>query len=472
MPGRHAGRRRGWLARHPAWPITFLLAGYPLWWVLGVADYMFVVLAIPMAWRLYTWRSRRLRPVRLPPGFLLWMLFLVCMACGAMTLGLTAPETAASPASHRIFSFTLRALSYLACTVVMLYAGNLNEDELPRRRLAWLMGLLAIYTVVGGLGGTFAPTFQFNAALSVLVPHSVQQGMLNQGMLHPSLAQIQNVLGTAAGRPDAPYDYTNTWGNCLAILAPWLIVAWYVEGTRRQRWIAAAALVLSVIPIVYSLNRGLWLALIVVIYLAVRLAARGRLAVLALFGAGLAVAAVLFLATPLSTLVSLRITHQTDNAVRTSLTQISIRDAAASPIIGYGDTRHEQGSVNSIAVGPTATCPKCGNVNIGGNGQLQLLFICNGFVGAFFYLSFFIYGIWRYRRDGTPYGMAGVLVLLLSLVFLVAYDAVGEPLCFTMLAYAMLWRNEQALTATDRPDDVRPRSGWRDIRERLAIASR
>ena len=194
-----------------------------------------------------------------------------------MTLGLTAPETAASPASHRIFSFTLRALSYLACTVVMLYAGNLNEDELPRRRLAWLMGLLAIYTVVGGLGGT-SPTFQFNAALSVLVPHSVQQGMLNQGMLHPSLAQIQNVLGTAAGRPDAPYDYTNTWGNCLAILAPWLIVAWYVEGTRRQRWIAAAALVLSVIPIVYSLNRGLWLALIVaVIYLAVRLAARGRL---------------------------------------------------------------------------------------------------------------------------------------------------------------------------------------------------
>jgi hypothetical protein len=41
--------------------------------------------------------------------------------------------------------------------------------------------------------------------------------------------------------------------------------------------------------------------------------------------------------------------------------------------------------------------------------------------------------------------MAGVLVLILSFVFMIAYDAIGAPLAITMLAYALLWRNEQAM---------------------------
>src|SRR6266571_7728909 len=40
-PGSYSGPPRRWLARHPAWPVTALLAGYPLWWALGVADFMF-----------------------------------------------------------------------------------------------------------------------------------------------------------------------------------------------------------------------------------------------------------------------------------------------------------------------------------------------------------------------------------------------------------------------------------------------
>ena len=40
-----------------------------------------------------------------------------------------------------------------------------------------------------------------------------------------------------------------------------------------------------------------------------------------------------------------------------------------------------------------------------------------------------------------------MLVLLLSFVFMIAYTAVGAPLAFTMLAYALLWRNDRALRA-------------------------
>jgi len=469
----HARRRRGLLARHPEWPIVALLAGYPLWWAMGVADYMFVALAVPMAVRLYVWHTRGRRPLRLPPGFSLWLLFLVCMLAGILMLRLTAPGTVVSPVSNRIVSFTARAISYGAVTIVLLYAGNLTERELPRRRLAWLLGLLAIYVVVGGVGGVLDPHFQFTAPLALVVPHSVEHAMLNQGMLHPALAQLQAVLGVPQGRPSAPFDYTNTWGNSLAILLPWLVVAWWATGTRRSRWITFAALVISIVPIIYSLDRDLWIALLfAACYLAYRLAARGRLAVLGLTCGGILLVGIVIVTTPLQSLISQRLNHGQSDQIRTDLSGIAIRDALASPVIGFGDTRHIQGSASSIAVGPTANCPQCGQETVGANGQLQLLLVCNGLAGTLFYLAFFIYGAWRYRRDGTPYGMAGVLVLLLSFVFMIAYDAVGEPLCFTMLAYALLWRNDvQMLSPDPESSDLPGESGTAGARRR-AVTSR
>jgi hypothetical protein len=466
------GRRR--LANHPAWPLVALLAGYPLWWVLGIADYMFVVLAIPMAVRLYRWHVHSTRRLRLPPGFLWWMLFLVCMLAGVATLSLSAPGTAVSPMGTRVASFAARSLSYFAATVVLLYAGNLTERELSRRRLAWLLGLVAVYTVGGGLGGVIKPHFQFTAPLAYVVPRRIQGFMQNQGMLHPALAQLQGVLGTVLGRPDAPFDYTDTWGNCLAILIPWLVVGWWSFGGRRQRWIAIVTVGLAIVPAIYSLDRGLWIGLVFsACYLAFRLAARGRFAVLGVVCGGLVLLGVVVLATPLQSLITQRLHHNQDNATRNSLSLIATRDALSSPIIGYGDTRHEQGSVESIAAGPTAKCPKCGYVSVGGNGQLWQLFICNGFVGAALYLAFFAYGIWRYWRDTTPYGMAGVLVLLLSFIFMVSYGAVGEPLCFMMLAYALLWRNDRYRRGLDPGEPGQPALTGRGIQataERRALA--
>ena len=69
-------------------------------------------------------------------------------------------------------------------------------------------------------------------------------------------------------------------------------------------------------------------------------------------------------------------------------------------------------SASSIAVGPTADCPACGQFPVGSNGQLYLLMVCNGWVGTGLFLSFFGYLAWRFRRDRTPYGMAGMLVSL------------------------------------------------------------
>jgi O-antigen/teichoic acid export membrane protein len=439
--GRHRLTRRQWLARHPAWPLTALLAAYPLWWVLGIADLMPVFIAIPMGMRLYAWHVHG-RRVRVPPGFALWLLFLVVMLAGIATLKLTAPGTTATSVASRLISYTDRSASYVAVGVLLLFAGNLTEQECSRRRLAWLLGLVGIYAVVGGLGGVIDPSLQFTSPLAYVLPHGVTQNTLIQSWMHPGFSQAQSVLGSATGRPKAPFDYTNTWGNCVTILLPWLLVAWWK--TRKKRWMALSITAIAVVPILYSLNRAVWIGLaFTLVYLAVRLAAKGKGALLGAIIVGSAVIGLLVVATPLHNIVTERLQHQQSNSIRSTLDELSIQDALASPLIGYGDTRHMQGSPQSIAVGPSSSCILCGQLIIGSTGQFWLLLVADGLVGTVLYLGFFIYGIWRYRRDTTPYGIAGALVLLLGFVYMFAYVAVVVPLAFTMLAYALLWRNDQ-----------------------------
>lgn len=455
--GGRTGSGLGWFARHPDWPIAVLLVGWPAWWFLGILTWASGFLAIPMAWRMYRWRATSTRVIRTPPRFGLWLLFLVVMVVGLTTISLTAPGTLPSPVSNRVISWALRAFDYFGATAILLFAGNLTEEELPRRRLAWQLGIVGIYTVAGGILGTVLPKVHFKSPLAYLVPQSFLATHGNLASLNPSFAQVQNLLGYAHGRPDAPFAYTNMWGNSLAILLPWLLVAGWAYGTRKQRRLTIAVFALAFIPVVASLDRGLWVGIgCIILYLAVRFAARGKLAMLgAVFGV-IALVGIVILVTPVQSLISQRLSHGQSNNGRSSGSLQALQLGLASPIVGWGDTRHQQGSGESIAIGATANCQGCGSKSLGGNGELQNLLITTGLVGAAFYISFFAYGAWRYRRDPTPYGLAGVLVLLLGFVFMFVYDATGPPLAFTMLAYALLWRNERERSLADTATSPEP----------------
>ncbi len=432
--------------REPAWPITFLLVGYPLWWALGVADFMWILLAIPMASRMLQWRSQGTRRLRVPPGFWLWLLFLACAVIGIATLSLTAPGTAPSPVSHRVFAYIDRTLSYIGITVLLLYAGNLTERELPRRRLAWMLGLVAIYATVGGVAAMIKPTLQFSSPMELILPHSLRSNYDIHAIVHPGLAQMQNVLGGANARPKAPFDFTNTWGNCITLLLPWLVAGWWPSGSRRQRLVAGFFLVLAIVPLLYSLNRGAWLgAGLSLVYVFIRLVARRPQMLVGTICLAAAVAGIVAFATPVPSLIAQRLSHGKSNNLRAGLDTLAVQDALSSPVVGYGDTRKQMGSQNTIARGPSAKCAICGQQNVGSTGQLWLLLVCNGVVGTVLYIGFFVLGIRRFRRDRTPYGYAGMLALLLSLLYLISYDALSAPLGFTMLSYAMLWRNDMAL---------------------------
>jgi hypothetical protein len=450
---RRTGRFRA-LARGPAWPVSFLLVGYPIWWALGIADFMWLILAVPMIARMVAWRTRGGRPIRVPPGFGLWLVFLVIMVAGIAAITLVAPGTVPSLVSRRVLSYANRTTGYFGITVLLLYAGNLTERELPRRTLTWMLGLVGVFTVIGGVAGMVLPHLQFSSPFLLVLPKSVQANAFVQASTHPALTQVQNVLGTPGGRPKAPFDYTNTWSDCLTILLPFLLV-WGWLGRRRQRLFALCVTVVAMGPLLYSLNRGAWIGVLLSVgYLAIRLAARGKVALLGGLFAGLALAAMLVAFTPLSSVVTGRIHNGKSNDLRSHLDALAITDGLASPIVGFGDTRQEQGSPASIAVGPSAKCPTCGQLAVGSTGQLWLLLVTDGIAGAFFYLAFFAYGAWRFWRDPSPYGLAGVLVLLLSFWYMLSYDATGAPLGFTVLAYALLWKNDlhrqDALASADQ----------------------
>jgi hypothetical protein len=466
-PARRGHRVGAWLTRHPAWPVTALLAGYPLWWALGIADFMWIGVAIPMASRMFAWRAHRSRPLRLPPGFGLWMAFLIWTVAGVFMLTLSAPGTTVSPVSHRFVAYADRTATYVAITVLLLYVGNLTERELPKRKLMWLLGLLGIYTAVLGVAGILDPAFQFNSPMLHLVPHSLRNNAFIQAQMHPALTQIQNVFGTVTsqgtltgqGRPKAPFDYTNTWGECLTITVPWLLlVCLGARAKRRQRIIGWATAGFALVALIYSLNRGAWIAAgFSVVYLAIRLAAKGRIAVIGGLVGLVALGVVAGVASPLGHVVSQRLQNGKSNPIRSSLFALSMKDGLSSPILGYGDTRQQRGSINSVAIGPTAGCPICGQAEVGSTGQFSLVLICSGFVGVALYFGFFALGAWRYRRDPTAEGMVGMLVILLSFIYMFTYDAVAAPLGLTMLAYAILWRNDRAF----RLAEIGPGNGRR-----------
>jgi hypothetical protein len=438
---RLARRNLSFSERHPAWPITALLVGYPIWWGLGLADFIWVLLIPPMVLQMVAWHING-RRVRVPPGFGLWMLFLIIAVAGIATIGLTAPGTVASPVSHRILAYANRDADYAGVTVLLLYVGNLTEAELSRRRLAWMLGLVGVFTVAGGLAGMVLPHLSFSSPLLHLLPKSERANAFIQASMQPGLSQIQNVLGSPGGRPKAPFDYTNIWGDCLTILLPYLFIGWWDNRNRRKQLIVLGIVLAALAPLLYSLNRGAWIGVAFSVgYLAIRFALRGRRALLGALCAVIAITALLVVATPLKGVVVGRLHNGKSNNLRANLASLSLTDGLASPLIGYGDTRQQQGSTSSIAIGPSPKCPTCGQYEVGSTGQFWLLMICDGVLGTALFLAFFCYGVWYYRRDQSPEAMLGVLVILLSFIYMFTYDAVPAPLGFTMLAYAMMWKN-------------------------------
>ncbi|GAA4597611.1 O-antigen ligase [Actinoplanes octamycinicus] len=425
----------------PAWPVTGILLLYPLWWALGLGVLIFPLLAVPMLVLLIRRRAAG-RPLRLPPGFAWWAIFLIAVVVSIAALGADPAQTVVERAAGRLPAVLYKLSMYLSLTVLLLYTGNLTERELPRRRLVRLLAGMFVLTVLGGLLGMVAGTFEFTSPVEWLLPHGIRSKGFVRSLVHPYAAQIMDIVGGEKPRPAAPWGYTNTWGNNFCLLVPWLLVAAAASARRSRKVLAWVCLLVAVAPAVVSLNRGLWIGLgVLVLYVSARYILAGKLWVLGALALASAAIAIALTATPLGDTVQARLDNGKSNGVRSFLIERALDGFADSPVIGYGGTRNTLGGRNSITVGESSECERCGNFTVGGNGQLWQLLYAHGAVGAAGYLGFFGYGLWRFRRDRTAVGVAGSAALVSSFSAMLWYNSLVTPLAFMVLAYALLWRN-------------------------------
>jgi hypothetical protein len=263
------------------------------------------------------------------------------------------------------------------------------------------------------------------------------------------------VLGYFQARPRAPFAFANSCGSNLALYLPFFVAAMFAAGGKGRRAVritsALVILVLAAIPVVYSLNRGLWACLgLGCVGLGILILRRGRLGTIAAAAVLSVVALFAFAASPLGTIYQERLDHQHSNDRRSQLLIETVTSTASgSPIVGFGSTRDVQGSFASIAGASTPDCPACGVPPLGTQGYLWFVIFAHGFVGMVLFLAFFSIALSRCWRCRTTNETLCTFVLAFFFLQLLIYDTLGEPLLTAMIAVACVCREQAASPRRD-----------------------
>jgi hypothetical protein len=324
-----------------------------------------------------------------------------------------------------IRSFSVRAAFYVSAGIYLVFVYNLPEAGEHRRRLltatVWFFG----FVVAVSLAAAVIPIADFTTPFEALLPRGLSSNPFVRELVHGQIAQVHTFLGFPVPRPAAPFAYTNQWGAAIGVLAPVVV---YGASRIRRGWARAMAwtiVVASVMPIIYSLNRGLWLSLAAGgTYAAARLAVRGRARPLFNIAIAVMIATILVLVTPLGELVFDRLDTGHSDDRRTDLVGQSIETTLESPVFGHG--------------GPVPDLDSPTRAPIGTHGQLWLLGVSHGAVGAVLYI--FALGFFWLRtlsggeRDLAFWVNVSVFVALVQLPF---YDHLFVPLQFVFVFVAL-----------------------------------
>lgn len=425
---------------NPSWPFVVYFGAFPVWWVLGLGTLGFLLMAVPLGYYLL-----RRRDVAVPRGFGAWLLFLSVIIVGAVVLWVPVPGLVPEAGPGRLLPWAYRLLWFAAVTVVMLFIGNTTEKQFPTKRIVQLMAWMFLITMAGGYAGHYLYRIDFPSILEVLLPRSIANNVFVSTQIHPGLAQIQNILGYESPRPMAPFQYANSWGANYGMLLPFFLLTFKYTRSLPQRFLFVVVLLAAVPPIIFSLNRGLWLGLGVLSLVAfIRLAVKGQwVAVISLSVVSVIAYGVLLL-TPLWDVLLTRLENPHSNEGRSNLIGITVRTTAEySPLIGFGSTRQRQSNFFSIAAGATADCHQCSPPQLGTQGTLWYLIFGTGLIGTVLFLYFIIRRYWPALTHPKPVAGAMVYPGLFFLCVLPVYDLVSSPLMILMIGAGVLWRIER-----------------------------
>jgi xanthosine utilization system XapX-like protein len=406
--------RRGRLPE--GWPVLALFGAFPLWWALGLSSVICIIAAVPML----VWLLARGR-VRVPRGFGWWLAFLFWMLLSATQLD----------EARRWYAFSYRGVLYLSMTVMFVYVYNLPRSAMPTRRIVLALALFWATVICFGFAALAAPDFRLTTPVSLLLPAPLETSPYAQDLFSPKLAQVQTFIGYALTRPAAPFTYTNEWGGAVGLLTPMALAAIGMLRSYLLRNAIRVLLVASLVPIVISANRGLWVGLAVgLVYAAMRVALRGNaralvaiVGFLALIGAGV-------LLTPLDRYLTDRLAHQHSNERRESLADQAVAGALERPLLGYGGPRESSETPNAP--------------DIGTHGQVYLVIFSHGIPGLAFFGGWWLWVLWISRRAATGPPLWCHVMLLVGVLEFLYYDMMPTQLHLMMVVAAVAWRDREA----------------------------
>ena len=399
----------------PRWPFTAMLALFPVWWVLGVAEMAW----IPLAGLMVVLMARR-GGITVPRGFAVWLLFLVLMC--ASVIGIDT--------SGRMIGFVYRVLLYLTITVVFVYVYNARE-QLTMRYMLGVFTLFWLWAVIGGFAGIFFPEFSFRTPLAYVLPQGLQSNELIGEMVVRRLTQYNPDSWLALDpRPSAPFLYTNGWGNVYSITLPMVIGYLTLIPRGRRFWMLIVAIPLSLIPAFLTLNRGMFIGLgVAALYLFLRFALAGRLRQVVLLGLLGAVTVVAAMMLDVVERLDERVGTSSSTEDRANLYEETFTRTLQSPLFGYGAPRPSY----------TEGAPSAGT-----QGHLWMVMFSHGFPALICFmaaLAWMFLATWRVRSTATLILHTVLLVIFVEVFF---YGVLPDGLILTFPAAALLLRDSRA----------------------------
>ncbi len=426
VPGRiPAAERRyeasltGWL--NPALPF-YAIAGFPLYWMLGLGYFTFVIAAVPMALQLLM-----IRPLRVPKGYGLWLMYMAWMLISALTL---------EPVVTRYLSFGIRASLYLASTIIFLYIYNLPKKYLSTGRILQIGAGIFIFTaLIGGYLGLLFGEYRFPTLLSLGLPRGLLSNSFVKNIVNPPLAQTQDFLGFPINRPAMPFSFTNDWGATL-VPATFMAIAYAGRATRLRRVLPLIAFV-SVVPMVISANRGMWVSLILgVVYVTLRRASAGQLLMAIRLIVVLTFCTAIVLVSPLGEVVGGRATSEHSINARGDIYSDVLERIPDSPILGFG--------------APVAN-PNPNRPAIGTHGMFWTALFSQGIPGAIMHLGFWIGMTVRTGRNIRNQEQLWLHLAVASAIpTMFWYDHLPAALPLMMIAAATILRDRRHTDALRR----------------------
>ena len=215
------------------WPLVVLFVAFPVWWVLGVSAFTWIIVAIPMLASLI-WRRR----ARVPVAFILWLAFISWVLLSGLQL----------ESGTKIITFSYRLALYAAAGVAVRLHVQPAALEVLDTKILRILTVFWMIVVAGGYVGILVGAHTFTPPSSCCCRTDCAASQFVQELVQPVFAEVQAFLGFPIPRPAAPFTYSNYWGGNVAVLTPVAIAAAIAAGRSARRKLIVAVLIASLVP--------------------------------------------------------------------------------------------------------------------------------------------------------------------------------------------------------------------------------